>query len=252
MKGSAELARQPRIEGLEVARVVGAVVGRHLHAGEHHARPGGAGAAHDLAQIGLDRRHRLAAQPVVRPERDDQDLGMQRKQPVDARQPAGAGVPRHPGVDDPHRDAALREQLADDRRIGRPPPPAPTRPSGCRRERPPAARRPKSKWKWKPKRPRRQAKDAAATLAAGGTGASGAALRRHPPAPEHDDKQGREQRHSRRPAGAPEPHIPFTGPFLFLTGPFLLFQKDLFVLHRRTFTRVHLHDPMLTCPVRQR
>ena len=65
------------------------------------------------------RRHRLAAQAVVGAERDDDDLGLRGEQPVDPGEPAGGGVARHAGVDDPHRPAALSEQLAHERRVGR-------------------------------------------------------------------------------------------------------------------------------------
>src|SRR5438132_1382431 len=85
-------ARDGRIDAGERAGVVGAVVRRHAHAGQQHARAGGAGALDDAREIVAQRRHGLTAQAVVGAERDDDDLRMRLERPVDAPQPARARV----------------------------------------------------------------------------------------------------------------------------------------------------------------
>jgi hypothetical protein len=117
-QGDVQLARQARVDGGEAAGVVGAVVGRDLHAHQQHAGAGGAGAAHDLAQVALDLLGRLGAQAVVGAELDDDDGGPLRQDPAQAAQPAGAGVAGHAGVEHTDGRAELLHLLAEERRIG--------------------------------------------------------------------------------------------------------------------------------------
>ncbi|OGL11093.1 MAG: hypothetical protein A3I17_04865 [Candidatus Rokubacteria bacterium RIFCSPLOWO2_02_FULL_72_37] len=77
-----------------------AVVRRHAHAGQQHAGARPAQAQDDALEVVARRSRVLAAQPVVRAERDDDDLGRGTEHPVQPAQSPGRRVPADPRVDD--------------------------------------------------------------------------------------------------------------------------------------------------------
>ena len=111
-EGDVQLLRDARIDRREAAGVVGAVVGRDLHAEEEDAGAGCAGAAEDLAQVPLGLLERQAAQAVVAAEPHHHQVGMLAEQPAEAGEAAGRGVAAHPGVDTRIGVPSCREPLA--------------------------------------------------------------------------------------------------------------------------------------------
>ena len=185
-------------------------------------------------------RRELAAQSVIGTERDHEKIGYAATAPVEAGETTGARVPRDPCVDDPHRPAALREELPHERRVG------------CLLTE---------------SQPRRQTVAEKATV--GPAAASDRrrrrrdARRRHRrglrsgpglvPAAAHPGGSSaatvQPQRHSHELAMAPEPCAPSTGLSVVPAGFRLSVQKDPFAPRRRSHEGRSLQTHMLTCSV---
>ena len=98
--------------------VVGTVVCWDIHARKENLSAGCPPEAHDLPEIGLGGRGRLAAESIVGPEFDNQDIGFLLQDPLDPGQPAGGGVAADAGVDDRDVETPVAEKGLDHRGQG--------------------------------------------------------------------------------------------------------------------------------------
>jgi hypothetical protein len=86
----------------KLPRVVRAELGRHLHAGDDdfRLRVARTDALDDALEVATGDGGAEAAQAVVGPEREHEDVGRRAQRPVDAAQPARGGLTAEAGIDD--------------------------------------------------------------------------------------------------------------------------------------------------------
>ena len=93
-----------RIDRVEPGRVVRPEVGGSHHAGEEDGEAPLGEDAEQAVEVRPGHRRVDRAQPVVRPEGDDDRVRVVREGPFDPGEPAGRGIARHPRVDHPRVD----------------------------------------------------------------------------------------------------------------------------------------------------
>ena len=88
------------VDFLEIANVIGTVIGRQSHSGQHHARAGLLERGDHLIQIGSGVFERHSTQPIVSAQFEDDDGGMERGGRIDPRDAAFGGIAADAEIDD--------------------------------------------------------------------------------------------------------------------------------------------------------